>query len=91
MHGGGAPQVKKAAALRLAALVDPAIAQLAKLLKSGNPSVSLGAVKDVLDRNGFKPTDKTELTGADGGPIEQSITVNFVKSKGELWASNREH
>lgn len=48
------------AKLRLAALVDPAIDQLTKLLASKIDAVSLGAVKDVLDRAGHKPTDKVE-------------------------------
>lgn len=61
MHGGSAPQVKAAAKLRLAALVDPAIDQLTKLLKSQDQKVQLGAVKDVLDRAGLKPTEKVEV------------------------------
>ena len=59
-HGGAAPQVKAKALERLAALVDPAISALDGLLKSEQDNVRLGAVKDVLDRNGFKPTDKVE-------------------------------
>jgi hypothetical protein len=39
-----------------------------------NPKVSprtrLDACKDVLDRAGYKPTDKLELSGVDGNPIE---------------------
>jgi hypothetical protein len=52
-----APQVKRRAEGRLASLVDPAIAELGRLLRSKSPSVVLGAVKDILDRNGFKPKD----------------------------------
>ena len=62
-HGGAAPQVKEAAKLRLAALVDPAIGELEKLLKrSKQDAVRFAAVKDVLDRNGFKPAEKVEVT-----------------------------
>jgi hypothetical protein len=74
-HGGYAPQVRAKAAERLAALVDPAITRLSKLVGDENGTVGLGAVKDVLDRNGFKPSDKVELAGAGGGPLQ--IIVNF--------------
>lgn len=57
-HGGAAPQVQQKAKERLAALVDPSITRLAKLIKAKNEKVALGAVKDVLDRNGFKPSVK---------------------------------
>jgi hypothetical protein len=70
IHGGAAPQVKAKAAERLAALVDPAIDRLARLLKSGDDAAAYRAVKDVLDRNGFKPKDAVEVTGKDGGPIQ---------------------
>ena len=62
-HGGAAPQVQQAARLRLAALVDPALNQLAKLLQDGeHPSVALSAVKDVLDRNGLKAPERIDAT-----------------------------
>lgn len=61
-HGGGAPQVQQKARERLAALVDPAIDRLAKLIKDKYGNVALGAVKDVLDRAGYKPTEKIEQT-----------------------------
>ncbi len=62
-HGGGAPQVQAAARIRLAALVEPAIDRLTKLLKAKQEGVQLGAVKDVLDRNGFKPKEHVTLEG----------------------------
>ena len=63
MHGGAAPQVQQAARVRLAALVEPAIAQLERLLNSEHAAVSLGAAKDVLDRSGFKGPEKVEHSG----------------------------
>lgn len=60
MHGGAAPQVKTKAIERLAALVDPAILRLSQLLQAKNEHVALGAVKDVLDRGGHKPTERIE-------------------------------
>jgi hypothetical protein len=62
-HGGAAPRVKRRAEERLASLVDPAIAELRKLLRSKSPAVVLGAVKDILDRNGFKPKDLVVVEG----------------------------
>lgn len=64
MHGGSAPQVKQAAKERLAALVDPAITTLSKLLKDKYSNVRLGAVRDVLDRAGFKAVDHIEIEGS---------------------------
>lgn len=37
--------------------------ELKKLLKSKNENVKMQAIKDVLDRAGYKPVDKTELSG----------------------------
>lgn len=62
MHGGGAPQVKQAAALRLAALVDPAIGAIEKRLKRDGDDV-LRAAFGVLDRTGYGATSKHELKG----------------------------
>ena len=60
-HGGAAPQVQRRARERLDALVDPAIEKLGKLLqRDQHPSVQLAAVKDILDRNGFRPAAKIE-------------------------------
>ncbi len=62
VHGGRAPQVKQAAQDRLRNLVDPAITRLEILINDEMSSVALAAVKDVLDRNGFKATEKVEAT-----------------------------
>lgn len=53
IHGGGAPQVMLAAEERLKALNAPAITRLEHwLMQNEFPSVSIAAVKDILDRNG---------------------------------------
>ena len=63
-HGGGAPQVKRKARERLNDLVDPAINQLdTRVSDKKNPSLALRAATDILDRAGFKPTDKVEHFG----------------------------
>lgn len=63
-HGGSAPQVKKRAEERLAALVDPALAKLSKIVRSKlNGNVQLQAARDILDRNGYKPKDVVVVEG----------------------------
>lgn len=54
-HGSAAPQVRAAAQLRLASLVDPAIATFANVMKdkSASESDKLRAAENVMDRAGF--------------------------------------
>lgn len=73
-HGGAAPQVKLAAEARIQALVDPAITRLAYLIDDADSdAVRLSAVKDALDRAGFKPTEKRETK------VEGSVSVNGLR------------
>ena len=67
-HGGKAPQTKKAARQRLAEMVDPALNELEELLtmRKESPAVVLGAVNTILDRAGYKPTDRVALTALVG-------------------------
>jgi hypothetical protein len=76
-HGGSAPQVRASARLRLAALVDPSINVLDKLLKDRKkePALAYRAAVAVLDRNGFGAT--TKLIGAgDDGAIAIKLDVS---------------
>jgi hypothetical protein len=56
-HGSAASHVRRAARLRIAALVDPSLDVLLKTLRPGgrhvNPETQLRAARDVLDRNGL--------------------------------------
>lgn len=53
-HGGSAPQAKRAAQLRLAALADPAIETLAHIMEHGEePRDRLSAANSILDRAGY--------------------------------------
>lgn len=57
IHGGSAPQVKAAAARRvLEALVGPALMEYRKIIerKKTPPAVRLAAIRDLLDRTGYK-------------------------------------
>lgn len=62
---------------RLAALVDPSIRVLARVLASNRKldRLSIMAARDVLDRNGFKPGD--QQCGEEGAPL--NVTVTFVR------------
>lgn len=71
VHGGSAPQVRRKAAERLAALVDPAIGVLQEAMKRKDgkgkdrlpDSLAIAAARDVLDRCGHKSADKMEISG----------------------------
>ena len=54
VHGGASPQAKRGAKLRLAALVDPAIATLAREMASADSSADRQrAANSILDRAGW--------------------------------------
>lgn len=55
VHGGSAPQVQRKARMRLAEMVDPALATLAREMVNPNGSAQsrLRAAENVLDRAGF--------------------------------------
>ena len=64
VHGGAAPQVKRSAQERLLALVDPALAVLSKALRDAKqPKIAFDAARDVLDRAGYKQTERLEVSG----------------------------
>jgi sugar phosphate isomerase/epimerase len=74
MHGGAAPQVKRSAHERLAEMVDPLLTELFRIARSGDSdTVRLAAIKDALDRAGYKANSRLELTGKDGGPIDLNV------------------
>lgn len=72
-HGGGAPQVRKAAAARLREMVDPALGVLdyAMKCKSKRLKEAIAAAKEVLDRAEF---------GDEGGALAAQLTVQFVEA-----------
>ena len=57
IHGGGAPQVKKAAKERLLELVEPALAELRKIVMNPktDDSVKVRSIQIILDRTGYGP------------------------------------
>ena len=48
--------------------------ELRKLLKSKNENVKMQAIKDILDRAGYKPVEKTEISGT--GRVQLVDDVN---------------
>ncbi len=70
MHGGSAPQVKKSARERLDDMIDPALNRLLRLIDDESSGIALAAVKDILDRGGYKAIDRQQISGPDGGPIQ---------------------
>jgi hypothetical protein len=47
-HGGRAPQVREAARLRLALLLDPALKGLSEIIKDIDHPQRLGAIKEMF-------------------------------------------
>lgn len=63
-HGGSIKRVKLSAQQRLAEMVDPALTSLAQLVqRADSDGIRLAAIKDVLDRAGYKPKERIEQTG----------------------------
>ena len=54
------------------------------VMNSKNDAVKLNACKDVLDRAWYKPSDKTELTGANGNPL---IITRQIDAKRDNWGA----
>ena len=81
-HGGAAPQVEAANHRRiLAELIGPALARLTRLIEDDAvpASVAYQAVRDVLDRGGFKPTEKHEVMFTD-----DMIAAEIARLRSEL-------
>jgi hypothetical protein len=92
-HGGRAPQVIMATEerqrARLAALVDPAITELQQLIgQADSDSVRLSAIKDILDRTGYKPTEKIQSTGDSTIRVEYADTPLTPQKIQELMLKN---
>lgn len=64
-HGSGAPQVRRAAKLRLLSLVDPAIATLAReMTQAPKSSDKLRAANSILDRAGIARSSEVRVDDA---------------------------
>jgi hypothetical protein len=64
VHGGRAPQVKMAAEERIRALVSPSLDRIQRTIAdNANPQLALAAARDILDRAGYKATEKVQTDG----------------------------
>jgi len=64
VHGGRAPQVKLAAEERIRALVQPSLDRIQRTIgDDANPQLALAAARDILDRAGYKATEKVQSEG----------------------------
>lgn len=63
MHGGMAPQVQAAAGERIKALAPRAVDVIEALLDAEDPGMlQLAAAKDILDRAGYKPKERVDVS-----------------------------
>ena len=75
MHGGKSPQALANAEDRLKALIHPAITGLQELINNADSdSVRLSAIRDLLDRTGYKPTEKIQSDGTSVIRVEYADT-----------------
>jgi hypothetical protein len=78
-HGGAAPQVKLAAEERIRSLVDPSLDRIQKAIADDdNPQLALAAARDILDRAGYKATEKIQQDG------RVTLEIELVKRTLEL-------
>lgn len=88
-HGGSAPQVRRSARARLLELVDPALAELSKILYRTNvlDSDKIKACTAILDRAGYGPNAK--LTVEQKGDLRPRV-IEMLNSPHELSDKARE-
>ena len=73
---------------RLLALVDPALAVLAKALRDAKqPRIAFDAARDVLDRAGYKQTERLTVTGELS--IAAILRARRLKHDGEVSAAQK--
>lgn len=79
VHGGSAPQVKRSAQERLAEMVDPLLTELFRIAQSSDSdAVRLAAIKDALDRAGYKATERVDVTSK-GEQIKAYVGVDLER------------
>ncbi|MHA4950577.1 hypothetical protein ACX27O_24935 [Micromonospora sp. SD19] len=90
-HGGSAAHARKAAALRLLALADPAIDALAKVVKdTPKDSDRTRAATAILDRAGLGPSSKVEVEAKRWEDVIEEVSiVNEPGDAPPAWRKNR--
>ena len=76
MHGGGSALARRKAKLRLAELVDPAIATLAREMTTAEKSADKqAAANSLLDRAGWGRVTKVEQTDARSLLVQRLLEI----------------
>jgi hypothetical protein len=82
LHGGSAPQVREAARQRLLAMLNPALAELQKILRKPETSDGdrLRAIAQVLTQNGFSPEQAVQIIVGEQRPKWEELVdeVTFI-------------
>ena len=87
MHGGASPQARNKAKLRLAELVDPAIATLAREMTTATSSKDrMAAANSILDRAGWGRVSQVEIGDARELLIARLISMRDEQRAAELAA-----
>lgn len=74
MHGGAAPQVRKAARLRVIEAVDLVVGELLRLaLHAENEGVRVRAISLIFDRAGFGEPQRIEITHITDEALDEEI------------------
>jgi len=81
-----AQRVKREVATRALMILQEAAEQAAKVkvegLKNRNDNIKQAAASEILDRIIGKPTQRQEVTGKDGGPVEMTWKQFVESAKG---------
>lgn len=84
MHGGGSPSTKRKAQLRLAELVNPAIATLAREMTNADRSQDRQrAANSILDRAGVSRVSKLETADAREILVQRLLDLREERSAEE--------
>lgn len=87
MHGGSAPQARSKARLRLAELVNPAIATLAREMANADRSVDRQrAANSILDRAGWGRVSTVETADA-----REVLLARLAEMRDEAAAAAEDH
>jgi hypothetical protein len=79
MHGGGTAAARAKGEAMLAAAVEPSIRYLLRAARQNKiNAVGVSAARDLLDRNGYKPAERQEISGPAGGPVLSQIEIVMV-------------
>lgn len=76
---GGRPKEEKEVLALARERSKEAIERLVLIMQGPNDKLAMMAAQAILDRAFGKPRQQMELTGEDGAPVLQGITVSFVK------------